>query len=142
MLQTLKDRYEQYREDVRKVTAKARSTDGLFGMGDDPRKDPCHMRFYEDVEQFLREFLKTGPDAQETYEVARWIIAAPVLHRGEATYWFAYAVHGLCKELIPRLDAVGCADLLAFYDENYPKQDRLPVHKELYKLLKKGAGKK
>ena len=30
----------------------------LFGMGKDPRKDPCHERFYQTLEKWSAEFLK------------------------------------------------------------------------------------
>ena len=39
------------------------------------------------------------------------------------------------------LDADGCAELRTLFDELYPKRDRMPVQQELYKALKKGAGR-
>ncbi|MBR3973148.1 MAG: hypothetical protein IKJ99_04265 [Oscillospiraceae bacterium] len=141
MVQKLKDIYQKYDEEIRKVIAKAKPTDGLFGMGDDPRKEPCHMRFYEGVEQWVQDFLKTAPDAATALEAARVIIEIPASHREGPTYWFEYAAHGLCKDLIGKLDAAGCRELRDFYDVNYLKRDRMPVQAQIYKLLKKGAGK-
>lgn len=142
MIQELKDIYRRYDEEIHKVKAKAKPTDGLFGMGDDPRKDPCHMHFYEGVEQWVQDFLKTAPDAKDALEAARVIIEAPAAHRDGPTYWFEFAAHGLSVDLIACLDAAGCKELKAFYDENYLKRDRMPVQDQVYKLLKKGAGKR
>lgn len=142
MIQNLKDIYQRYDEEIRAVKAKAKPTDGLFGMGDDPRNNPCHMRFYEGVEQWVQNFLKTAPNAQSALEAARVIIEAPAAHRDGPTYWFEFAAHGHCRDLIAYLDAAGCAELRAFYDENYRKRDRMPVQDQIYKLLKKGAGKR
>lgn len=141
MLLQLKGLYEKYKEDLHKVRAKASPIDGLFGMGDDPRRDPCHMRFYEDVEQWVKDFLKTGPGSGEVYEAVHWIITTPASHREEPVFWFEFAAHGLCRELVRRIDPAGCAALQAFYDDHYPRRDRMPVQKEVYKLLKKGAAK-
>ena len=52
-----------------------------------------------------------------------------------------YAAQGWCRELVSRLDADGCAELRTLFDELYPKRDRMPVQQELYKALKKGAGR-
>lgn len=142
MIQKLKDIYQKYDEEIRAVKAKAKPTDGLFGMGDDPRNNPCHMRFYEGVGQWVKDFLKTGPDVKSALEAARVIIEAPAAHRDGPTYWFEFAAHGLCKDLVGVLDAAGCRELKEFYDHNYPKRDRMPVQDQVYKLLKKGAGKR
>lgn len=142
MIQNLKDIYRRYDEEIRAVKAKAKPTDGLFGMGDDPRNNPCHMRFYEGVEQWVQDFLKTAPNAQSALEAARVIIEAPAAHWDGPTYWFEFAAHGHCRDLIAYLDAAGCAELRTFYDENYRKRDRMPVQDQIYKLLKKGAGKR
>jgi len=141
MLQQLKDRYAQYTQAVQTVMDRAKPTDGLFGMGDDPRNDPCHMRFYEDVAQWIQVFAAAGPDKKAIFEAVYWILTTPAAHKKCPEFWFEFAAHGLCGELICRLDPAQCAVLQAFYDENYPRRDRMLVQKEIYKLLKKGAAK-
>ena len=141
MVQKLKERYARYVETARKVRRKAPATAGLFGMGDDPRKNPCHEAFYEDVASWAAEFRASNPDEKAANEAVSWIIEAAAEHRDEDAYWFMYAVHGHCKELIPLLAPADCARLVQFYDEQYPRRDRMPVQKEVYRLLKKRAGK-
>ena len=142
MLQKMKDRDETYIQDVKKVYKDAKPMDGLFGWGDDPRKDPCHMRFYEDMEQWTREFLAAAPEREDVYEAVRFILETPAEHRSSHCFWFMYAAQGMTREMIPRLTAEQCAGLRESYDGHYPKRDRMPVQNEVYKLLKKGAGRR
>lgn len=141
MVQQLKERYERYVQKCARVFAKAKPADGLFGFGEDPKKDPCHMAFYEDVEKWVKACSEVRPEQEAVFEAVRFMIEAPAAHRQEQCYWFLYAAHGLTRELIPGLTAQQCAGLRDFYDGNYPKRDRMPVQKEVYRLLKKGAGK-
>jgi len=138
-MQLLRDIYSKYVADVAKVYKDAKPMDGLFGWGDDPRKDPCHMRFYEDLERWVGEFSAEQPDRARVYEAVRFIMETPAAYRGKHCFWFMYAAQGLVRELIGQLDRSQCQQLRAFYDEAYPKRDRMPVQKEVYKLLKKGA---
>ncbi len=139
MLEQLKDIYSKYVEEVAKVYKDAKPMDGLFGWGDDPRKDPCHMRFYEDVENWVKVFLTEAPAREQVFEGVRFVLETPAVYRGKSCFWFMYAAHGLIRDLIPMLDRTQCAKLRDFYDEQYPKRDRMPVQKDVYKLLKKGA---
>lgn len=142
MLQKMKDRYESYIQDVKKVYKDAKPMDGLFGWGDDPRKDPCHMRFYEDLEQWTRAFLESAPAQADVYEAVRFMLETPADHRSSHCFWFMFAAQGMTRELIPQLTAEQCAGLRESYDARYPKRDRMPVQKEVYKLLKKAAGRR
>lgn len=141
-MQRLKEIYERYGATAQEVRRKAPATAGLFGMGEDPRKHPCHMEFYEGVEQWVKAFLETKPESAAANEAVTWIITQAWENRGRECYWFMYAAHGLCKPLIPLLSAMDCAALAELYDDRYPRRDRMPAHKEVYKLLKKGAGRK
>lgn len=141
-IQRLKTIYADYVEAVAKVYQDAKPMDGLFGWGDDPRKDPCHMRFYEDAEKWTKEFLAAGPDQEACFEAARFLLQTPEAHREQHCFWFMFAAQGLTREMIPLLTAQQCAELRTFYDEAYPRRERMPVQKEVYKLLKKGAGRR
>ena len=142
MLQQVRERYRQYDEEATQVRRKAAPGDGLFGFGNDPKKHPCHEQFYEDVGKWTKAFLATQPGPRESFEAARFLITAPKECSGKDSYWMMYAAQGWCRELVCRLDAEGCGKLRELYDELYPKRDRMPVHQELYKALKKGAGKR
>ena len=138
-MEKLQEIYSEYIQTVAQVYREAKPMDGLFGWGDDPRKDPCHMHFYEGVEKWAEDFLKTDPDAEETFRAVRFILEAPKEHREEKSYWFLFAAQGLTRKMIPRLTKEACNFLRSYYDENYPKRDRMPAQNEVYKLLKKGG---
>lgn len=139
MVQKLKEIYGKYVEDVARVYKDAKPMDGLFGWGDDPRKDPCHMRFYEDAEKWTEEFLGAAPGNQEVFEAVRFLLETPDRYREKHCFWFMFAAQGLAREMIPMLGKDQCGQLLAFYEEHYPKRERMPVQKDVCKKLKKGA---
>ena len=135
-IQGLKDIYENYVQDAQRVCREAKPMDGLFGLGDDPRKDPCHMRFYEAAERWVAAFRPADPE--EAFGAVRLILEAAAEHREEPSFWFLYAAQGLARDLIPSLPAGHCARLRRFYDEAYPRRERMPVQRDVYRLLKKG----
>ena len=139
MLQQLKDIYDKYISDLAKAYKDAKPTDGLFGWGDDPRKDPCHMRFYEDAEKWAAAFLASRPSNPEVFEAVRFLLETPDKYREKHCFWFMFAAQGLARDMIPLLEKKQCAALLAYYEDTYPKRERMPVQKEVCKKLKKGA---
>ena len=141
MLQQLRERYRRYDEEAAQVRKKAAPADGLFGFGNDPKNHPCHEQFYEDVGQWTKAFLETRPSPRDSLEAARFFVEAPKTCAGQESFWMMYAAMGWCRELVGLLDADGCAELRTLFDELYPKRDRMPVQQELYKALKKGAGR-
>ena len=141
-LMQLQEIYETYVKTLANVYRNAKPADGLFGWGDDPKKDPCHMQFYEQTEQWIQDLLASQPEQELVFETVRFVVTYPSQHRGEHCFWFAYAAHGLIKDLIPLLTTAQCGELWAFYEENYPRRDRMPVQKEICKLLKKGSGRR
>ena len=131
--------YEDYILKTGKVLQEASTFAGVWGMGEDPKNHPCHMEFYNAVEAFLKELLQEDHPEETLSAVAGWIIRAPADHRDQTVFWYMYAAHGLCTPLIPLLSAAHCAELRDFYDDHYPKMDRMPVQRDLYKALKKRA---
>lgn len=138
-MEKLKAIYDGYTAELAKVYREAKPADGLFGWGEDPRKDPCHMRFYEGVEKWAETFLASGPENEAVFEAVRFLLETPDRHREQHCFWFMFAAQGLTREMIPQLRKDQCAALLAYYEETYPKRERMPVQKEVVKRLKKGA---
>ena len=139
MLQQLKEIYETYIANLSKAYKEAKPTDGLFGWGDDPRKDPCHMRFYEDAERWAEAFLAARPENEEVYEAVRFLLETPDKYREKHCFWFMFAAQGLTRDMIGLLTKEQCGKLLAYYEETYPRRERMPVQKDVCKKLKKGA---
>ena len=129
--------YEKYLQKAVQVRSKASPFAGIFGLGDDPRKHPCHEMFYEHVQDWVREFEASQPDGVATLEAVRYILEAPLAHEdNQDVYWFLYAAHGLTLELIPRLSNADCRALFEWYDSRFPKRNRFPVQQQVWKLLK------
>ena len=129
--------YEKYLQKAAQVRSKASPFAGIFGLGDDPRKHPCHEMFYETLQDWVKEFQESQPDGAENLKVVRYILEAPLSHEdNKDVYWFLYAAHGLTLELIPRLAAADCKALFQWYDKSFPKRNRFPVQQQVWKLLK------
>jgi len=133
VLEQLKQRYLQYEKEAEKAMKEAGRH--LWGWGDDPRNDACHIRFYEDVELWVQKFEASKPNNSQLYNALYWILTVAAEQGTEATYWYLYAIHGHCKGLIPMLEKEQKVVLKAYYDEHYPRRDRMPVQQAVYKLL-------
>lgn len=140
-LQALQEIYERYHQELGAVRKKASPLSGFLGFGDDPWRDPCHMRFYESVQQWVQDFLSDDPDGESAYEAAHWILTTTDVYRKKPEYWFMLAAQGLCKDLIPLLSAEQCSQLALWFAGTYSRRERTPVQEEVYKLLEEGARK-
>ena len=141
-MQQLKERYASYVAEAIEIRKKAGPLAGILGLGGGPQDNPRHILFYEDVQKWVANFQKGNPDAAAREEAVRFILCAPVEVGQADSYGMMYAAHGLVRELIPGLTSECCAQLQKFYDNHYPKRDRMPVQTEVYKLLKKGAARR
>ncbi len=137
MLEQLKQRYAQYETEARRAAEEAAPFSGVWGWGIDARNDGCHTHFYDDVGRWVSEFMISNPASEELYTAAEWILCAAAEQGNEQTFWFLYAAQGHCKPLIPLLSREQRLELQVYYDAHYPKRDRMPVQKEIYKLLSK-----
>lgn len=142
MMTKLEQIYADYYEKAAKVYKNASPVAGLFGMGDDPRRHHCHEDYYEAVGEWVEAFCQSQPTAEEATEAVRYILTAAAQHKGEPVYWYLYAAHGHAKPLIPLMKEADCRALAQWYDSAYPRLDRMPIQKEVYKLLHKGEKKK
>lgn len=134
-IEAIKERYAAYEQAAKAARQEAAPLDGAFGIGDDPKKDPCHKQFYKDIEEMSQSFPK-----EEAAQIVRWMLEYPARHRGGDTYWFTYAAQKFTLPLVPVLDAEEARTLLTLLKYNYPQQDWLPVQKEVAAALRKQGG--
>lgn len=135
VLDAIKERYAAYEQAAKEARREASPLDGAFGIGDDPKKDPCHKQFYKDIEGMSQSFPR-----DEAAQIVRWMLEYPAKHRGEDTYWFTYAAQKFTLPLVPALDVAEARMLLTLLKDNYPQQDWLPVQKDVAAALKKQGG--
>ena len=65
---------EDYNEGVKKMTAKLLPGDGLLGFGRDPKRDPCHMEFYESVGEAVGRMIQEGLTPAEAEQAVRFLV--------------------------------------------------------------------
>lgn len=134
-LSLLRQRYMQYDEEAAAAVQAAGRFGGLLGMGPDPRSDPCHEKFYDDVGYLTEDFLASDPAPDEAEAVVRFLLEAPESRRESSAFWFCYAAQGHARPLIPLLDYQARQALAAWYRRAYPRLRRAPVQQEVYRLL-------
>lgn len=137
MLEELKFLFENYLQESTEVRKNTHGMAGYMGMGSDPKQHPCHMEFYNRVGQWEDRFLASSPGREEAKAAAEYILQAADLHRGTDAYWYYFACHKYAEPLLDLLTKEDCRELMAYYDAHYPKRERLPIHVQLYKTLKK-----
>lgn len=140
MPDTLKALYDQYEAAVVQVRKKASPTDGLFGMGKDPRDHGCHDAFYETAEEWVKEFAASDPAPERVRDVTAFILRAANRNRDKQTYWYLFAAQLHACHLIPLLRKEDCIALRDEYRETYPRQDRMPAQQQVFKMLQEYAG--
>lgn len=139
-LEELERIYQAYEEKLSQAAQKAGLFAGAFNMGEDPRKDACNQVFYEQTEEWVSDFLSEEADPRVAAMAAEWILMYPARHRQSDTYWMTYAAQKHAGRLIPFLEAKAAGRLKAEFLEQYPKKDRLPVQRELERMLGERAG--
>ena len=128
---TIENLILDYIEEVRTVIKNSKPLAGVFGLKGGVGDDPCHMKFYEKLSEALKE-------VDDPYQTVKLLIEAEKKYDApKAATFMLSAIHGLAIPLVGDLDASQKAELIAYYDENVKKRDRLPVQVQLYKALKK-----
>ena len=140
-LEQLEQIYREYEEKLSQAVAKAPVFAGAFGMGDDPRKDACNQIFYEQVGQWAAAFRESDPTAREAAQAANWILEYPARHRGSGTYWMTYAAQKHVREFLALVEPNEAEKIRVEFVRLYPRNDRLPVQKEVLRALADRAGK-
>lgn len=139
-MEKLRQLYTDYLEESDAIRKKASAFAGLFGLGDDPRKNPCHEKFYYDVEAWMKAYVESQPDTRQAREVASFLLEEPAKNRNAEGYWFLYVCIGFIRNLIPFLSGQDCKELSEQMNGLYPRRERMPLQQETFKMLQK-AGK-
>ena len=136
-MEQLKACYDRYLKEAEEVWKNRPAWDGALGIGQSTKDHPCHMAFLRGVERWVEQFLE-GEPTQETAEAAMMLVViTPEHYRGQFPYWPLFAAHGLVRPLVELVSPDFAGQMRVWYDGHLPRRERLPVHKDLYKLLKK-----
>jgi len=138
-LKRLFEIYNEYSDATQQLMLNKKSTDGLFGLGNDPKKDACHDDFYTKVATEVRSLSEKRLQPTEACEAIQFMVRTPVLRKNsKLSYPMMYAALGLIDDLIQFLDKDMARQIAEDFDSFYPKEQRLPVQeKDFEKLLLK-----
>lgn len=136
-MEQLKACYTAYLAAAAKAEKNKSAWNGAFGIGASTKDHPCHDDFYEAMEAWCEAFLAKKPDRTEAEEAVRFVFETAEKYRNTLVYWYMYAAHGFTRPIIPLVSAGFAKEMRVWYDDHNPRQDRMPVQREVYKLLKK-----
>lgn len=134
-LQQLEKLFGDYRQKVIEIRKKSRFFDGVFGLGDDPKKNPCHEAFYQAVKEWVDTFAASSPSPETANAAVSFLLETPAHNRESESYWFMYAVMAFIDPLIPYLNKEDAKVLAKRMNLLFPRYDRMPAHQAAYKKL-------
>ena len=136
-MEQLRACYAAYVAAAEKAEKNKSQWNGAFGIGTSTKDHPCHDDFYEAMEVWCRGFVEKNPDRTTAEEAVRFILETAENYRGKLPYWYMYAAHGFTRPLIPLVSREFAGEMRVWYDKYHSRQDRMPVQREVYRLLKK-----
>ena len=136
-MEQLKACYDKYFAQAKTVWGERSFLDGAWGIGASSKNHPCHMEFYRGVQAWVEDFLKKDPSQEAAAKALFYILQTSEEHRDEFTYWTLYVAHGLARPLVPLISPQYAARMRVWYEAHIRRQERMPVHKDLLKQLKK-----
>lgn len=131
---------DAYIEEFKQVQEKASPAAGLFGFGSGPDDHPCHMAFYERIQEMTKGFLASGLGAEDAFSTVELLLKSHQTKDCPNTVkLMLVAVQKFAVPLIPMLSHKDSEELLKWYDSFVPRQTRMPVERDVARALKKNA---
>lgn len=128
--------YGDYLEKTEQLERNRKLGEGVFGSAG-PKTDPCHSIFAETVKLKLDAAARSGISSAQTREILEYMLKMPTAQeQNQLAYWMLLAVHGAAVGLAEGLDATDAKSLLDLFKRMYPKNQWLPVEKQLVNVLK------
>ena len=135
-MEQLKACYDHYREEAEMVRKNRPFLEGVFGVGSASKDHPCHTVFLETVEKWVSAVVQEGNTEKAEFGL-RYVVCTSEEDKEAFSYWTMFAAHGLARPLVDLVSPQCAGEMRRWYDEKLPRWERLPVHKDLYKKLKK-----
>lgn len=142
VLEVLNQIYTDYSVELEACEKKQKVTDGLFGFGHSIKDDPCHERFYDRIQEAMNQLTASAPPSEQAESTILYLFS----RKKEYAYppsaqLMLCAVEKHILPLIPYLTPQAAKHILDEYETMYRRWERLPVQTEVWKTLKKAAGK-
>ena len=130
---------ERYERAMERVADGLRPGDGLLGFGNDPKRSPYHMEFYNQVGEAAARLARGEWPAEEAEETVEFLLTMGEKYGCRLTQPMMEAVQGHVLPLVPLLTSVQAERLSRSYGLRYPRRRRLPVQKKVFQALERRA---
>ena len=136
-LQAIQQLYADYLEKTVQLKRQRQLGEGLLGIGEGSKQDPCHDQFVADLTSALSRITDTRISSNELTGILEYIYWTPLDNRdNQLAYWMLLAVQGLTVALISGLERRDAEKLWNRYQDSYPRFERLPTQKRVLNALR------
>ena len=136
-MEQLKACYEKYIAEAEEVWKSRPAWDGMLGLAASVNDHPCHVAFLRAVQAWADSFMQNDPSSETAEAAIGYVLQMSEDYKGKFTYWSMFAAHGMVRPLVSVVSPKFAAETRAWYEAKVRRAERLPVHKDLLKLLKK-----
>ena len=130
---------ERYQSAMDRVAANLRPGDGILGFGNDPRRSPYHMDFYNELGDLAGRLAQGEWPAEEAGETVEFLLTLGEKFGGKMTLSMMEAAQGHVLPLVPLLACDQAEQLARSYAARYPRRKRLPIQEKVLQALEKRA---
>ena len=129
--------YRDYLAAMDETRQNRRRIDGLLGLGGGAGLERCQDDFVLRLTEAVEEYAASAPDEASVAETLRYMFAQALERRKDReAYWMLLASHSIALPLLDLLGPGEAASLRGFYEETYPRRERLPAQKAVINVLK------
>ena len=130
---------ERYQNAMDRVAANLRPGDGILGFGNDPRRSPYHMDFYNEVGELAGRLARGEWPAEQAGETVEFLLTMGKNYGSRLTLPMMEAAQGHVLPLVPLLACDQAEQLARSYAARYPRRERLPIQDKVLLALEKRA---
>ncbi|MGN0977588.1 MAG: hypothetical protein ACI4PH_05980 [Faecousia sp.] len=141
-MDTLQKLFQDYIAYAGKLREETASIKAVLGFREREIYDSGHKDFDKAVEAWVEAFRRENPSQPELVQALDILLFSAVGYEGKAPFGYLCAVQRHALKLIPLLDEAGRTTVLARFEAQYPSGRRLPIQKDIDKLLKQGSAPK
>ena len=130
---------ERYQNAMDRLEAGLRPGDGIQGFGNDPKRSPYHMDFYNEMGQLVARLAQGEWPAEEAGETVEFLLTMSEKFGRRLTFPMMEAAQGHVLPLVPLLEPEQAEQLARSHAIRYPRRKRLPIQDKVLAALEKRA---
>lgn len=132
-MEELEKLYGAYLDLVAQLNRDRKLWDGAFGLGGGPADNPCHEKLVRDVEEAMADM-----DPARRSQAVEYILRESLEHKNDpVVYYTLLAVHGATIPYLSALPVDQAQALRGWYEQAYPRRERMPCQNKVLAALKK-----